>query len=125
VLLEQATRPPTYDKESIRADVAWLARQVPRGCRTFLFTPVQGASSWYKYELDAMWAADALDVPTIDGYSGHWPPWHIGPATNTIETAEDRMRVRALLDRWVGDRHLAFDARCWIAEVPRDSPRAR
>lgn len=125
VLLEQGTTPPSFDKETIRADVAWLAQRVPSGCRTFLFTPVQGALPWYKYELDAMWAADALHVPTIDGYSGHWPPWHIGPAKNTIESPQDRVRVAALLDRWLDDRHVAFDARCWIAAVPRDSQLAR
>lgn len=123
VLVEQGMRGDSFDKATDRTDIAWLASRIPPACATFYFTPVDASGPWYKYEIDAMWASTQAQVPTINGYSGSWPRSHPGPEHNMISAPGDRDRVAALLQRWIDARHIAFDPRCWIAEVPRDSRR--
>ena len=122
LLLEQGQNGGSFDKEQNRADVRWLAQRVPSECSSFLFTPVNGANAWYKYEIDAIWASMDRGIPTVNGYSGQCPRGYYLCGVNWIVKAEDRRRVAEALRLWGEAHRFAFDRRCWIAEVPGDSP---
>ena len=50
-------------------------RPAPAGCRAFLATtPATAARPFYAHQIDAMFAARMLNLPTINGYSGWQPP---------------------------------------------------
>ena len=122
LLVEQGLTDLSFDKQANRADLQWVARRIPEGCSSFLFTPVDGTNPWYKYEIDAIWAGTMRQVPTLNGYSGNSPPKYLPFGENVIQGDADRRRVAGFLSRWTAESRLAFDPGCWIAAVPRDSP---
>jgi hypothetical protein len=121
VLIEQGQNAGSFNKERNRADVRWLAQRVPAECTSFLFTPVNGANGWYKYEVDALWASMERGIPTLNGYSGHCPKGYLLCGVNAIHRNADRERVAESLRVWTEEHRLNFPLRCWIAEVPGDS----
>jgi hypothetical protein len=120
-MLEQPQKAFSFDKRANRAEIEWLASQIPSHCKHFLFTPGHGARPWYKYELDAMWAAVERQVPTVNGYSGLWPKEYLPFMANTIEQPMDRKPIQEFLDRWPTAHGFVFDPDCWIEAVPSDS----
>lgn len=122
LLVEQGQTAPSFDKEQNRADVRWLARRIPAGCQSFLFTPVNGIYLWYKYDIDALWAAVERGTATVNGYSGQCPKGFDLCGMNEIHNPDDRERIAGFLRSWIAQRHFAFEPRCWIAVVPGDSP---
>lgn len=77
VIAEQLRTPPHFDPASSRAAVARLT--VPTGCAAF-FWDAPGTAEWpFEYvQLDAMWAALARGVPTVNGYTGREPEgWRV------------------------------------------------
>lgn len=121
LLAEQGLTDLSYEKKTLRADIQWLASRIPEGCSSFLFTPVDGLYPSYKYEIDAIWAATARQVPTVNGYSGNAPPSYLPYGENVIHDDADRRHVAAFLRGWSAERRFEFDPRCWVAAVPRDS----
>jgi hypothetical protein len=122
LLLEQGLDGRTFDKASNRRDLQWLAGRIPAGCRSFFFSADHGARPDYKYQLDAMWASMEAGVPTVNGYSGNSPPGWGRLVQGGLRAPGDRERVAEALRQWSEARALDFEARCWIAEVPVDSP---
>lgn len=75
VVFEQGTDAPMFDKHVSRRDVATLVALVPAaGCESVLFGPARADTPSYQYQLDAMFAAQRVDLPTLNGYSGNHPP---------------------------------------------------
>lgn len=72
VVAEQLRTPPHFDPAVPRAAVARIA--VPPGCAAF-FWDAPGSAGWpFEYvQLDAMWAALEVGVPTVNGYTGREP----------------------------------------------------
>jgi hypothetical protein len=46
----------------------------PDGCRAFYVVDTAGVLAYYEYQVDAMLISQKLSIPTINGYSGHFPP---------------------------------------------------
>ena len=84
--------------------------------------PVTGASPFYKYQIDAIWASLERRLPTLNGYSGNLPKGWLPLWENVIRTPDDRKRIEAFLRRWPAEHKIHFDERCWVAAVPRDTP---
>jgi hypothetical protein len=55
--------------------VAFLSSlsQPPAGCRRFFVVDSARRLTYYEYQVDAMLVSQHLSVPTINGYSGHFP----------------------------------------------------
>jgi hypothetical protein len=70
-LAEQGQNTPTFSKADARTLRDSLAARIPKGCSAFFYTGEGRDPSLL--QLDAMWAALAADVPTVNGYSGAWP----------------------------------------------------
>jgi hypothetical protein len=74
IVAEQGQAIEWFSKDVARARAALVARAVPAGCASFLYTPVaQDGDPWW-YHGDAMWAALQRGLPTVNGYSGNLPP---------------------------------------------------
>jgi len=71
-LSEQAVTTETFDAIANRANIAGIARQVDRHQLAFYYHPCKSVP-FHEYQLDAMWASLASEVPTINGYSGYVP----------------------------------------------------
>jgi len=98
-VLEQGRSLGAYYLAEHRRDVGVLARAVPSDCRTFLIVPVHPLPTHkedLELHLDAMWASQAVRVPTVNGYSARNPP---GWAFEGISAEED---VENLLRQWLG-----------------------
>ncbi len=46
----------------------------PSGCREFFVVDSAQRLAYYEYQVDALLASQKLSIPTINGYSGHFPP---------------------------------------------------
>jgi hypothetical protein len=100
-VLEQARVVPTYSKGEHRQAVARVAAQIVPGCRAFYLVPTEpGPGSAIACQLDAMWAGLEASVPTVNGYSGRFPPgWHRLLGTEPVASAVRAGALRAWLAR--------------------------
>jgi hypothetical protein len=98
-----------YEKASSRRDVAALAARIDPRCPAFFYIPVRdpaAAREWWRFQTDAMWASLSVGIPTVNGYSGNYPPGY--DALNDVENHEpaDESRLRAGLSRWTAQNEL-------------------
>ena len=124
-LAEQAKHHSGFDKEWNRAVIRELAARIdPTACDAFFYSAVGPAFTPLKYSIDAMWAALASGVPTINGFTSFRPDgWLL--STCTVVSADDDERLRADLARWVERSRLDPERVCSIrlrsrVRVPRD-----
>ncbi|MDB5352013.1 MAG: hypothetical protein JWN86_3260 [Planctomycetota bacterium] len=112
-IVEQGLTTPAYDKAEERAHIAALSRRVDPSALAFYYRPGGRIAPWV-YHVDAMWMSLATRVPTINGYSGGWPPgWaplmfvdrDYGPTVREARPAW----VRDALAAWVRYSHLPAD----------------
>ncbi len=96
--------PTTLSREFERKHFGALTRPPPR-CRSFYVAP-QAERQPYEVQIDAMMAALTLSIPTINGYSGLFPPGWDFYDTNA---ADYEQRAR----RWAADRAIA-DGLCRV-----------
>ncbi len=115
-LLEQGRTPPTFSKSESRRRIQETAARVPPGCRAFLFTPRGDPDNLVEIaaaHLDAMDAELETGVPTINGYSGNFPPQY--PFANPlIQTGQDLEAVKVRLKDWCDRQGLRPDSVAWI-----------
>jgi hypothetical protein len=113
-LLEQGMTTGSYDKGENRAAVAALARRVDRRDAAFYYSPRDASIPGYRYHLDAMWAGLEVGVPTLNGYSGHYPRgWGPIGAANVEDECEFPCLELALI-RWAGERGLPLEGVGWV-----------
>jgi hypothetical protein len=105
--------PNTYSKTQLRADVAQVAQRVPAGCRAFFYAP-RGLEKYdEKTQLDAMWAGLWLGVPTVNGYSSHFPRgWEL--FDHGVHGELDTLRLQEALSMWAASRGLDVKDVCWV-----------
>ncbi|HSZ59265.1 MAG TPA: hypothetical protein VK797_26725 [Tepidisphaeraceae bacterium] len=96
-LLEQVHRLPAYDKWEVRDRVWRIAAAIPPNTDAFFYFGT-GGKDWASDQVDAMWASLQSGVPTINGYSGAWPP-----GSRELVTSPNR----AALEKWMKQNHLA------------------
>ena len=115
-VLEQGRTSPTFSRGESRCRVQRTAARVPQGCRAFLYTPggdpdnlVETAAA----HLDAMEAGLEIGVPTINGYSGSFPP-HYSFANPLIRAGEGLGGLDARRIEWCERHGLDPDSVAWI-----------
>lgn len=115
VVLEQGTDAPMFDKHVCRRDVAMLAERVPpSGCESVLFGPARADTPSYQHQLDGMFAAHRVDLPTVNGYSGNRPPgWDLEQLA--MQGDADRARVESKLQEWARTSGLDASRVCLVA----------
>ncbi len=121
--VEQARFHRWYDRDACRRRVEQLAARIDRSSVAFYVTRARrregGLSKWH---LDAMWAATLSGVPTINGYSGNFPPgWDL--YRSVIRNKADERRIAVALRSWIA-RHSQHLSRVQWVRVPRQ-PKAR
>jgi hypothetical protein len=117
-LLEQGQRvPDCYDKDNQRSESARVVQAVPRSCQAFFWAPRESPPYEEKTQLNAMWAALELGVPTVNGYSSNFPRgW--GLMQHTVVTGDDEARLRTALRAWTDSRGLDPGVVCFVVQQP-------
>jgi hypothetical protein len=139
-VLEQGHVMPYYDNEVLDAEVARFTSFIDSArCKFFFFTPhfmpdayenpayssrlwfnqeVRRHAAW-RYQIDAMWMAMRSGVPTINGYSGNFPPgwglYEIG-----LDRPEQAEGLKPSVSAWLDANHLAVKDLCWLAPEVRE-----
>jgi hypothetical protein len=72
-IIEQGVTTETFDAAANQERIARVARQVIPGHEAFFYHPLND-ESFFHDQVDAMWASMQVGVPTINGYSGYYPP---------------------------------------------------
>jgi hypothetical protein len=107
---EQGVTTKSFDAIANRTIVAGLAQQVDRAHHAFYYHPCPDPD-FFHTQLDAMWASLEVGVPTINGYSGYYPPeWHVFFTAGFDEEIEPRH----LLNEWERINNLSSDEVQWI-----------
>ena len=97
-MLEQGATTESFDAAANRATIAGVVQQVAPGREAFYYRP-RPHQGWYIYHLDAMWASLVTGVPTINGYSGHYPPGWDGFFAVDFQSTLDPRDVLAQWER--------------------------
>ena len=123
-LVEQGQTTPAFDKAANRRDVAAVVAAIGPECDAFLFSPVGAVGPYWKYQLDAAWAATERGIPTINGYSGQIPPgWNLNETR--INSAFDEQRVQQAAAQWVqANPSMQSKKICWTKVSLQEGPRA-
>jgi hypothetical protein len=75
VLLEQINTVPHYDFQAFARTAANLAGGLKPECNCFFASHIsRDFGDWSRLQVAAMWAQLVSGVPTVNGYSGYWPP---------------------------------------------------
>ena len=113
-LLEQARTTPSFDKYNIRSDVAEAAALVDRNCKAFYLTAYNISLPEWQINMDAVWAAAATGVPTVNGSTGGWPAAYGQLSWSVLSDRKEEMRVEADLQRWAAAHGVKRGDICWI-----------
>jgi len=117
---EQRLATPFFDKEVNRLVTQRVAAQVNPSCEAFFYAAVGGRYEPWKYHLDAMWASLISGVPTLNGYTGNYPPgWML--FESNIHDALGPQRVSFLAQNWAVRNHLAPERVCLLL-IPAEDP---
>jgi hypothetical protein len=100
LFFEQGYDTPAYSKADNHRDIAEVVKAIEPGCEVFLMSPVAGYGPYWKYQLDAMWAALEAHVPTLNGYGGQNPEnWTLGEVN--LRGPQDAYRVQQSASQWI------------------------
>jgi hypothetical protein len=75
---------------------------------------VQGYGPYWKYQLDAMWAALEKHIPTLNGYGGQNPEhWALGEVN--LRGPQDEQRIQQAASQWIQlHPELGKKKLCWV-----------
>jgi hypothetical protein len=111
LMIEQLNTTPSFDKIATRKEVSQIAAQIPKDCDSFFYTNYKTQDPEWKLQIDAMWAGIEANHPTINGYSGKFPPgWFLFEITKP----EFQTRNEQSLKSWIDQHRLKFDPKCEI-----------
>jgi hypothetical protein len=68
------TSPTSFVNRVAQVNLVRAAKPPPVGCRTFFVVNSTGPLPYFEYQIDAMLVSQKLSVPTINGYTGYFPP---------------------------------------------------
>jgi len=115
---EQGTTMVTYSKRQARQRAEWIAQRVGPGCRSFFFLADregQDALPPLFYHVDAMEAQAQRALPTINGYTGQFPPGY-GLYEIVVRLPEHRQIVHDQLRQWISRERLDPAGICVVEE---------
>jgi hypothetical protein len=121
-LMEQGLTTPSFDKRAEHAVAAAIAARIPPDCGAFLYSPLAARVPYPRYQLDAMWAGLLRRVPTVNGYSGNYPPGWKPLAESSLGAPADERRVGKALADWARLRGLKADRLCWVKGAAAMNP---
>jgi hypothetical protein len=115
-LIEQGLTTPSFDKDEHRNSVAALVRRIDRRAMAFYFSPhdADRDKSPELRNLQAMWASLESGVPTINGYSGNYPPGWLPLHDSNIQEECQALCLEASLREWASARGLPLERIGWI-----------
>ena len=121
-LLEQGLTTPFYDKQEHRIAVDAIARRIDRRDAVLYWSPHRAPMPTPDGELymsrienlNAMWAALERGVPTINGYSGNFPPGWSPLFQSSIHNEYDSLCLETSLRHWAGERGLSLERIDWV-----------
>jgi hypothetical protein len=128
VLLEQGRSTETFDRMSIEADVQKLHHQLTAQptCRAFFYAVSKEdlSTNWYTVHLKAMLTSLASGTPTVNGYSGNFPPGYASLMDPRFLSRPTLSDLRIALDRWMLQHQLDPSSACLLtdAEVMEKEP---
>ena len=99
-LVEQGISLVHFQPAEDRARVIRLAATVSPTCTAFVSTPAPDGWPPWRSQVDAVWATDTANVPTLNGYSGNAPPgWKLDDCV--VRSPADRERLDAAISDWI------------------------
>ena len=118
-VLEQGRFQLSYSKSDFRRRTDETTRLIPPHCRAFYYSVLAGKQDFICDQLDAMWASMKAGVPTVNGYSGNYPPRWGSPMTpgllfNAVATPKEEEQLGHFLDAWLATKNIQRDQVCWI-----------
>ena len=120
-ILEQAQALATYSKAYSRACVASIVGAIDRDCQAFFVSAEGGASgnepeihTEVRTHVDAMWAQMQTGIPTVNGYSGHYPRDYGRLQRLVVRDAADVREIESALQSWADRWRLDRDSICWV-----------
>jgi hypothetical protein len=114
---EQLRSPHAYDKYAMRAEVNSIAARIPPGSKAFLYTG-RDPDHWAVDQVDAMWASLQTHTPTINGYSGTWPPaLRKLIMSDTLGSPQNYATIKQELELWQLHNHLPPSSVAWIIDA--------
>jgi len=120
-LIEQFSLTGSYDKQTIRDNVARIAQMIKPDCKMFVYTRTgTGAPTPCVMNLDAMWAGLAAEKPAVNGWGGNGPPqWFLDKALDHVSVAEE---IDCAVHAWAERYGLNTRDIQWINEGSSESP---
>ena len=112
-IVEQGVTTPSYDKGYVRRRVLQLASRIDPNCDSFYYHPRPERLSFNDAQLDALWASLHRRVPTINGYSGGFPP---GWSGLLVVNAPGGPTPHDALGEWARFRKLPWNRICQIID---------
>jgi hypothetical protein len=106
-----------YAKDQAQDNIDMVASQIRPDCKAFLFSWTRGLTAPEIMHVMGMWAGLKTGVPTVNGYSGQFPP-HWPLADVAVANLADRRRVLANIDLWTDAHRADFENLCWILPDP-------
>jgi hypothetical protein len=71
---EQIQHDRSFSRNEIQKRIHAIAQSVPSDAKVFFFTTLWYHGGQNEDQIEAVWAADEIGKPTINGYSGNIPP---------------------------------------------------
>jgi hypothetical protein len=120
-LVEQGVTTPSYDKDKYRSLVAAIERRIDRRDLAFYYSPhdADAVKAPEVSNLDAMWASLESGVPTINGYSGNFPPGWYPLFDSNIQDECHVLCLEASLRHWASAHGLPLERVGWIGKPER------
>lgn len=114
----------SMEREPFRREVSAIVRELRATPCRYFFVSLKGGSPYdpSKHHVDAMLAALETGIPTLNGYSGNYPPgWFLYNLSGGSPAARET-EIRSWLDRWIAEKKLDPAGLCWIKRPLSESP---
>lgn len=99
-ILEQGVTDSSVDKLAQQKAVAKLASAVDPGAQAFYVMAIGTEPEPWELQIRAMLASQSSGVPTLNFYSGNYPPgWRL--RQNRVASRDDARRLEAALNSWI------------------------
>ena len=117
IIFEQIQFQPSYNKYSNRSAIANIVNNrhnnIPEKCTIFYYVS-DVPQSYYKIQLDAMWAGLNSHKYTINGYSAWNPFYFTGLYKAVALNADEQMNLKELYIEWISKYSIPLDRSCFV-----------
>jgi hypothetical protein len=107
-LVEQGTEIHRFPRAPYERVVASIAKEVDPNAEAFYYVGAGLVPFWYG-QIDAMLAAQRAGVPTLNMFSGRYPPGHSVLHRNIAADTLTQRRVEQAVNGWLEQNHIDPD----------------